>query len=206
MTPRDSTISEVLLCISGCCLVAVCSVTANADQYSSRVGVQQPTRLDWSFAVAEQSVSDTPPRWVNHVYDSSKQSYEWYGPDHRRGRSASTTAGNPLIVYVSPKGRASGWKHWEHVCRRLGIMYAGPRGTYKGAKDSLRVRIVLDVLDDVRRRHHVDPDRTYIAGFYGGARIASQIAFRLPEYFGGVVAIAEGVPPPGRILRAGKTG
>lgn len=187
---------DLFVSLVSCCCVAVCALVANADKYSSRVGVQHPTRLDWSFVVAEQSLEETPPEWVNHVYDSTKQSYEWFGPDHQRRPGVVAATGKPLLIHVSPKGRASGWKHWEPVCRRLGMMYAGPRGTVKGTRDSLRIRIVLDVLDDVRRRHHVDPDRTYIAGFYGGARIANQIAFRLPEYFGGVVAIAEGVPPP----------
>src|SRR6266699_649079 len=47
-----------------------------------------------------------------------------------------------------------------------------------------RVRIVLDVLDQVRRDYRVDPDRTYLSGFSGGGRVACTIAFALPEYFG----------------------
>jgi dienelactone hydrolase len=53
----------------------------------------------------------------------------------------------------------------------------------------LRTRIILDVLDDVRRQHPIDPDRTYITGFSGGGRMACAIGFALPEYFGGVVPI-----------------
>jgi hypothetical protein len=52
-----------------------------------------------------------------------------------------------------------------------------------------RCRIVLDVLDDVRRRFHVDPDRTYISGTSGGAATASRVAFALPELFGGLLPI-----------------
>ena len=48
---------------------------------------------------------------------------------------------------------------------------------------------MLDVLDDVRRRFAVDPDRTYLGGFSGGARVACRITFALPEYFGGVVPV-----------------
>jgi hypothetical protein len=48
---------------------------------------------------------------------------------------------------------------------------------------------VLDVLDDVRRKFTIDPDRTYLGGFSGGARVSCNIAFALPEYFGGVVPV-----------------
>jgi pimeloyl-ACP methyl ester carboxylesterase len=41
----------------------------------------------------------------------------------------------------------------------------------------------------VRRHYHVNPDETYLAGFSGGGRMACTIAFALPEYFGGVVAV-----------------
>ena len=71
----------------------------------------------------------------------------------------------PLIIFVSPKGKAIGWKHWEPVCRRHGIVYAGPNGTFKGSSDTLRIRVTMDVLGDVRRRYPIDPDRTYIAGY-----------------------------------------
>src|SRR5262249_42580870 len=50
-----------------------------------------------------------------------------------------------------------------------------------------RARIVLDMLDDVRRHYRIDPDQKYLTGFSGGGRMACSIAFALPEYFGGVV-------------------
>jgi pimeloyl-ACP methyl ester carboxylesterase len=51
---------------------------------------------------------------------------------------------------------------------------------------------VLDVLDDIRQRHAIDPDRTYLAGFSGGGRTACGIAFALPELFGGVIPVCAG--------------
>src|SRR5262249_32414042 len=53
----------------------------------------------------------------------------------------------------------------------------------------MRCRIVFELPDDVRRNYNTDPDRTYICGFSGGGRIAARIAFALPEYFGGTVAV-----------------
>lgn len=169
---------------------------AQSYKYKPRVNVQAPTRLDWSYAVAQVSRPETPPEWVSHVYESNTQTYEWYGPKPVKSQKNKDSPARPLIIHVSPRGRATGWKHWEAVCRQGNYLFAGPHGADKGSKDSFRIRVVLDVLDDVRRRHNIDPDRTYIVGYYGGARIATKIAFHLPEYFGGLIAIADGVSPP----------
>ena len=58
------------------------------------------------------------------------------------------------------------------------------------------MRAVLDVLDDIRRHYRIDPDRTYLAGFSGGAEVACRIAFALPELFGGVICLSGDVPLP----------
>jgi hypothetical protein len=95
----------------------------------------------------------------------------------------------PLVLFVSPSNEPMGWKHFEALCKQCGIAFAGPWGAGNDCEPKKRVRIVLDVLDDVRRRVPIDPDRTYIAGLSGGGRIACAIAFALPEHFGGVLPI-----------------
>jgi hypothetical protein len=59
-----------------------------------------------------------------------------------------------------------------------------------------RVRIVLDMLDQVRRDYRIDPERTCLTGFSGGGRMACTIAFALPEYFGGVMPVCGTNPLP----------
>ena len=175
----------------------------DAAEYQKRVAVQQPTRLDWTFAAGPTSLADPPPKLVKHVYDSTKQTYEFYGPSlgsNEVSSNPSSGRGYPLILFLSDRGRAMGWKHWQTFCRQNGFLFAGPHGTIKADLTSLRIRIVVDVLDDVRRRFPVDPDRTYLVGFYRNAAIGSRIAYRLPEYFGGMIAIAGGAPPPDEVL------
>ncbi len=53
------------------------------------------------------------------------------------------------------------------------------------------------MVDDVRRRYRISPEETYLAGFGQSAQLACTLAFCLPEYFGGVVAICGGSPPHG---------
>jgi hypothetical protein len=94
-----------------------------------------------------------------------------------------------MIIHVTAGTASDGWLHWQTVCRNRGIILAGVHNAGNAVPMPLRVRIVLDVLDDVRRRFSIDPDRTYISGMSGGANAASHIAFALPELFGGLVAI-----------------
>src|SRR5262249_36677811 len=47
----------------------------------------------------------------------------------------------------------------------------------------------LDVLDDVRRRLAIDPDRVYLSGMSGGGRVAARVAYGLPEACAGVMPI-----------------
>ena len=95
----------------------------------------------------------------------------------------------PLILFVSSSNDPMGWKHFEPICKKLGFAFAGLREAGNDCPPERRVRILFDVLDDVRRRYLIDSDRTYVVGFSGGGRIACGAAFALPEYFGGVMPI-----------------
>ena len=159
------------------------AVTANSTEpaiYVKNARVQRPTRLDWVFTVQHESPAKIPASLLNgHAFVNHE--YEFFGPRRRPARPL------PLILYISP-GRSLSWDRWEPVCRKHGILFAGIR--HAGNRD------VVEILGDVRRRYSVDPDRTYIAGFSAGAGLAEMIAFRLPEYFGGVISIGSLVQLP----------
>ena len=196
---RCSKTRSIHLCIR--VLVGLASLFAVdktiGQKYHKRITVDGPTELDWTFAVARKSEHSSSPNWHDHTYDSKNQSYEFYGPKDKTFRQSVDPAEPfPLILFISNKKKANGWKHWSTVCRQQGFLYAGPHGTYKGAPDSRSIRIVLDVLHDIREKHPIDPERTYIVGFHGGARIAATIAYRLPELVGGVIPISQGTIPP----------
>jgi pimeloyl-ACP methyl ester carboxylesterase len=154
--------------------------------YRQRVQVTAPTRLDWTFAVSNRSLVRPPAEWLPD-YDSKQQFYELFVPAGYTPKKPY-----PLILFISPSSEPMGWKSWERVCKQLGILFAGPHGAGNDCPGKKRVRIVLDVLDDVRRHYHTDPDRTYVAGLSGGGRIACAIAFALPEYFGGMIPVCAG--------------
>jgi hypothetical protein len=158
-----------------------------AKGYQAKVKVSGPTQIDWTFAVANQSVGKPPADWLGD-YDSTKQTYELFVPPNYDAKKSY-----PVVLFISPSNAPGGWKEWEPVCKKEGVIFASPHGAGNDCPGKKRVRIVLDVLDDLRRTYNTDPDRTYITGHSGGARMAGSIGFALPEYFGGVVPSCAGV-------------
>lgn len=163
------------------------SVRAEEAAYRKEVAVSGPTRLDWTFALANQSVVDPPAEWLAG-YESTQQRYELFVPPKVQDRKH----GHPVVLFISVGDGPAGWGQLEAVCKSQGILFASPHGAGNNTPMPRRVRIVLDVLDDIRRSHPVDPDRTYLAGFSGGGRVACAIAFSLPELFGGVMPVCAG--------------
>lgn len=148
--------------------------------------VTQPTRLDWVFALANQSPEKEPDGLLDD-YESTEQRFELYVPT---GMDSSRPA--PLILFISPGSAAAGLSQFRALCDRNGVVFASPHRAGNQTPGPRRIRIVMDTLDEVRRRIKIDPDRTYIGGFSGGGRIAFAIATALPEYFGGALPICAG--------------
>jgi hypothetical protein len=143
--------------------------------------VSAPTRLDWEFAVQGFGPGSAK---LPAGYQSTQQKYQLFVPkDYQAGKTW------PLIVFISPADGPSGLSNWQKVCEKEGVLFCSPHKAGNAVASGQRTRIVLDVLDDVRRQYRIDPDQTYISGFSGGGRMACAIGFALPEYFGGVVPV-----------------
>jgi hypothetical protein len=163
----------------GWCLLARAPGAAAQTGFQPEVRVREATRLDWEFpAAALDRVVRLPTS-----YDSRRQRYQLYVPPKYRPERTW-----PLVVFVSPGDDPLGWRSWQQVCDDRGVLFCAAYGAGNGTPPARRVRLVLDMLDDVRRSYRIDPDRTYLAGQSGGAALACTLAFALPEYFGGVVA------------------
>lgn len=152
--------------------------------------VSAATRLDWSFA-AQGFGKDAAK--LPTAFDSTKQRYQLFVP-----KSYAKNKTWPLVLFISPSDQPAGWKAWQKVCENEGVLFASPYAAGNNVPGGQRIRIILDVLDDVRRNHRTDPDQTYLAGFSGGGRMACAVGFALPEYFGGIIPVCGTNPPPGQ--------
>jgi hypothetical protein len=156
--------------------------------YQPEVTVKQPTRLDWEFVA---SAFGKDALQLPASFDSADQKYQLFVP-----KNYVASKNWPLIVFVSPGDDPLGWKYWQKVCEEHDVLYCAAYGAGNSCPAGKRIRVVLDVFDDVRRQYRIDPDRTYITGFSGGGRMACTIGFALPEYFGGIIAICGTNPLP----------
>src|SRR5262249_22922688 len=137
--------------------------------YRSGVPVTAATRLDWTFVGGKKSLPEAPMEMS--LYEWKNQRFDLYVPPE------VDPAGGPGVLFISPEARPSGWGAWQKVCVEQKVIFAAPHGTNDERPFAERVRIALDVLDEVRRTNKTDPDRTYIVGFAGGGRVACRIAF-----------------------------
>jgi predicted esterase len=151
--------------------------------------VAAPTRLDWAFAARGFASKDQP---LPAGFDSTRQKYRLFVP---KGYDKAKPAA--LVLFISAGEAPAGWRSWQKYCEENNVFFASPFAAGNTTPAGERVRIVLDVLDDVRRSYKIDPDQTCLAGFSGGGRMACAIGFALPEYFGGVVPLCGTNPLPG---------
>src|SRR5262245_19488163 len=156
---------------------------AEQTGYQKKVKVAASTRLDWVFVCSNKSMAKIPSDWLPD-YDSTQQTYDLYVPENYNPKQAC-----PVIIFVSAGPVPAGWSAFESICKEKGAIFASPYRAGNGVESKRRVRIIMDVLDDVRSKYRTDPDRTYISGISGGGRIACGIAVSVPEYFGGAITI-----------------
>jgi hypothetical protein len=183
-----------LACFFSMALPAFAAPPTPPTRFQAEVQVENPTRLDWEFAAASFGPEAVK---LPGDYDSRKQRYQLYVPgNYDRARSW------PLVVFLSPGDDPLGWRAWQQPCEEAGLLFCAAYGAGNNCPPGERTRIVLDMLDDVRRHYHINPDETYLTGFSGGGRMACSIAFALPEYFGGVAPIC-GTNPLHRVAYLG---
>src|SRR4051794_11954767 len=119
------------------------SLAAPPVGYQAQVKVAAPTRLDWTFVVSNQSLTEPPAKWLPGEYQSASQSFELFVPPRRDPKALV-----PLVLFISPGNQPMGWKHFENSCKKMGFAFAGPRDAGNEVPSPKRVRIILDVLDE----------------------------------------------------------
>ena len=149
--------------------------------FQAEVKVAQPTRLDWEFAA-----SGFGPKALQlpSTFESRQQRYQLFVP-----RTYNVKQTWPLVVFISPGDAPLGWRFWQKLCQQNDLLFCAPYAAGNNCPPGQRTRIVLDMLDQVRRTYRIDPDRTYLTGFSGGGRMACAIGFALPEYFSGIIPV-----------------
>src|SRR5690349_286950 len=137
----------VLLLLVGLLIGPLDLSSAQAQETIKDVQVTAPTRLDWQFACSGFGPgSDKLPAG----FDSTKQRYQLFVP---RTYKADKTW--PLVAFISPSDQPAGWSAWKKVCEEEGMLFCSPYKAGNSVAAGPRTRIVLDMLDDIRRKYRI---------------------------------------------------
>ena len=148
------------------------TATIRVDRASS---LSQPDRF-----AERRSVELLPTEREALEYDVLDESFELLTPD----------AGEPsaLLVSVSAGRSGSAPSDWLPILRSRRIAWLGPNRSGNRRSPVRRVQLALDAARYLRERY--PGVSCYVAGFSGGARIASELAILYPDVFAGGLLFA----------------
>ncbi len=113
-------------------------------------------------------------------------SYALYFPDRK--------VPLPIIFFFDAHARGVlPVKKYRTLADKYGFILAGSNNSKNGMQPTQRNNIIYHFMEDVENRTPFDPNRIYLAGFSGGARIASGIGLN-NQGIAAVVACAAGFP------------
>jgi predicted esterase len=116
------------------------------------------------------------------------QSYALYLP---RGYTAARAY--PVIFAFDPgaRGRVP-VERYQQAAEQYGFIVAGSNNSRNGSP--VTHQAVNAMTNDVTTRFHVDPNRIYVAGMSGGARVALSVALANSAQIAGAIASSAGFP------------
>jgi poly(3-hydroxybutyrate) depolymerase len=92
-----------------------------------------------------------------------------------------------LIVYNSPEDACQIPEGWADVLTSRGFIFVAPQANGNSVATNRRAGLGVMAAMEMMRNYRIDSSRVYAAGFSGGARIASCLAFWHPEIFRGTI-------------------
>ena len=157
-----------------------CSGCGNNSQADSK-----PGRDKWDAALTVGSVIDSVP-----CPDFPKLSYALFLPV-----SYNPAKKYPCIYFFDSHGNgALPLRRYKNLANEFGFVLIGSNLSRNGMAWQEVNGGITEMMEDSRRRIHIDSSRIYTGGFSGGAKVASSAAI-FNGGIAGVIACAGGFPP-----------
>jgi predicted esterase len=133
-------------------------------------------------------------------FDLSKETFYISVPS---GNSASQPHG--ILVFMSPADECADVPPgWAGVLKEKKLIFIAPQKAGNKQDTSRRAGLAVLAATKLLEMAEIDTNRVYVAGFSGGARIASYSSFLRPSLFSGVFSVC-GVDFPRKVPRVKAT-
>jgi hypothetical protein len=155
------------------------------EEYSERSSSAELSRRMFSPFTREQlerQIARTGKKMIEQSVKLSEEKFIVYVP------SPTPARGFAVLIFVPPWQDARLPPGWAAVLDRYGIIFvsAARSGNDESVFDR-REPLALLAVHNIVRRYPVDPQRVYISGFSGGARVALRLALAYPDIFRGAI-------------------
>jgi predicted esterase len=139
-------------------------------------------RLFSPFAAADLAAKNDAATLGDFPIDTRQEKFGLYVPAKKPAK------GYGLLVWVSPLDGAGMPLGWPPVLENPGVIFVtAARSGNDASPLGRRIPLALTAAANVTRNYPIDPDRTWIAGFSGGSRIAERMALAYPDVFSGAI-------------------
>ena len=139
-------------------------------------------RLFSPFAADDLAKENDPATLAAQPIDPKDEKFGLYVPSQKPAK------GYGLLVWVSPLDEAGMPPGWHATLEERGVIFVtAARIGNQTSPLGRRIPLALTAAASVARSHAVDPDRIWISGFSGGARIAERMALAYPDVFSGAI-------------------
>lgn len=163
-----------------------------AGQTMLKTGIQN---LPGALPVAAEKDSS-----IKMAFDLSKEKFYISVPKNYTG---SQPFG--ILVYISPSDDSSALPPgWANVLQEKKLIFIAPQNVGNNQAVSRRAGLAVVAASKLPEIIKIDTNRVYVAGFSGGARMASYASFLRPDLFAGVLAVC-GVDFPREVPRVQAT-
>jgi len=113
-------------------------------------------------------------------YDLTRETFEILVP---KGYQDSDPHG--LFIWISPGNKPNLNPEWEKVLADQKLIFIGAVNSGNNREVPDRIRLAVDANHHVRQLYKINPDRVYVSGHSGGARVASMIGVAYADMFTG---------------------
>jgi poly(3-hydroxybutyrate) depolymerase len=95
-----------------------------------------------------------------------------------------------LMVYISPRPSGRIPRGWDKVMDDQNMIWIGANGAGNDVKVVARAVFAMVARTVASSKYSIDPERVYLSGFSGGAKVAGIVAADHPQWFKGAIYMA----------------